>query len=207
MRLFDIESKLKEHTPRVLNFSLPEAAVLLPLATDSQGKVTDIIFTRRASHMNSHSGEVAFPGGKRDTTDPDLLYTALRESQEEISLIPAAVNVIGEMGPVVSRRGIKVTPFIGSVPNNVELQPNLDELDRIFSVPLDYLTDPDNIRFDQWYMSSKSYAMPSYQFGEYLIWGLTAIMLVEFLNITTGTNIPLDAPHFTPSHGIIPDAN
>ena len=156
--------------------------------------------------MNSHSGEVAFPGGKRDNTDPNLLFTALRESQEEISLTPNAVNIIGELGPVVSRRGIKVTPFIGAVPSDIELQGNPEELDRIFSVPLEYLTDTRNVRFDQWSMSSKNYAMPSYQFGEYLIWGLTAIMLVEFLNITADTDIPLDAPHFTPGHSIVPDA-
>lgn len=200
MRLEEIEQRIQNHSQRVLQTDLPKAAVLIPLATTLDGRVSELIFTRRSSHMTTHSGEVAFPGGKRDPEDPDLTWTALRESQEEVNLAPSNVKVLGRLGPVVSRFGIEVTPFIGSVPESVELQANTSELDRIFRVPLDFLADTDNLRFDQWKMQDKTYSMPSYQFGEYHIWGLTAIMLVEFMNAGCGIDVPLDAPMFTPKY-------
>jgi 8-oxo-dGTP pyrophosphatase MutT (NUDIX family) len=200
MLLTDIEQRLKNHKPRIIESTFPEAAVLVPLITNSQGQVTELILTRRATHLDKHSGEVAFPGGKRETLDPNLAFTALRESHEEIDLNPDRVKVIGELGPVISRFGMKVTPFVGSVPEGYPLKANIEELDRIFTVPLDFLTDPENLQFDHWNMNEKRYSMPSYQYGEYLIWGLTAIMLVEFLNVTMDTAIPLDAPQFSPRH-------
>lgn len=200
MLITDIERRLHKHQPRSIDTPLPEAAVLVPLVTNNQGQATEIILTRRATHLHKHSGEVAFPGGKREDDDRDLIHTALRESQEEIDLKPSSVQILGTMGPVISRFGIKVFPVIGSVPENLSLSANIEELDRIFHVPLDFLTNPDNLQFHHWSMNEKTYSMPSYQYGEYLIWGLTAIMLVEFLNVGLNTTIPLDAPQFHASH-------
>ena len=74
------------------------------------------------------------------------------------------------------------------------------ELDRIFKVPLSYFLDKENLTFNHWKMRNQDYMMPSFYYGEYLIWGLTAVMLVEFLNITLDTEIPLNAPHFSSHH-------
>ncbi|WP_079254044.1 CoA pyrophosphatase [Endozoicomonas arenosclerae] len=200
MLITEIEQRLRNHQPRTIDTRLPEAAVLVPLVTNHQGYATDVILTRRASHLNKHSGEVAFPGGKREEDDRDLIHTALRESHEEIDLSPSSVDVLGSMGPVISRFGIKVIPIIGSVPEGLTLNANAEELDRIFTVPIDFFTDQENLQFDHWSMNDKNYSMPSYQYGEYLIWGLTAIMLVEFLNVGMNTKIPLDAPQFHVSH-------
>ncbi|MGI9281810.1 MAG: CoA pyrophosphatase [Endozoicomonas sp.] len=200
MLITEIEQRLRKHKPRSIDTSLPEAAVLVPLVTNNQGQATDVILTRRATHLHKHSGEVAFPGGKREDQDQNLIHTALRESEEEIDLNPASVQILGTMGPVISRFGIKVIPIIGSVPEGLSLNANVEELDRIFTVPLDFFIDQNNLQFDHWSMNEKSYSMPSYQFGEYLIWGLTAIMLVEFLNVGLNTTIPLDAPQFHVSH-------
>ncbi|WP_252180492.1 CoA pyrophosphatase [Endozoicomonas sp. 4G] len=202
MLITEIKQRLHKHQPRSIDTSLPEAAVLVPLVTNTQGHAIEVILTRRATHLHKHSGEVAFPGGKRDDDDYNLIHTALRESQEEIDLNPASVQILGTMDPVISRFGIKVIPVIGSVPENVPLSPNIEELDRIFHVPLGFLTHPDNLQFHHWNMNKKNYSMPSYQYGEYLIWGLTAIMLVEFLNVGLDTSIPLDAPQFHVNHGL-----
>ena len=172
--------------------------MLIPLITSNSGIVEELIFTRRASHMSTHSGEVAFPGGKRDEEDQDLIATALRESYEEIALLPDNVKIIGTLGPVISRFGIKVVPYIGAVTGELELKPNISELDRIFTVPLDFFADQENLQYNQLSMDGQPYTMPSYQFGEYHIWGLTAIMLAEFLNVALKTEIPLETPHFSP---------
>lgn len=190
-----LRQKLQSHSYRSLNSELPQAAVLIPLL-QAESEL-ELIFTRRASHMSTHSGEVAFPGGKMDKEDPNLQWTALRESQEEINLDPKLVQVIGRSGSVVSRYGIEVTPFVGVITETPQLKANTQELDRIFSVPVDFLLDQGNLQTDLWQLTNKTYQMPSFQYGEYHIWGLTAIMLVEFLNIAFATNIPLDVPQFS----------
>ena len=195
--LEQLEKRLQKHQASAVNSNLPEAAVLIPLLFRGGTSEPELIFTRRATHMSKHSGEVAFPGGKRDDTDPSLLWTALRESQEEINLEPDSVQVLGQLRSVISRFGLEVTPFVGIIPPDSQLVANTQELDRIFSVPLGYFLDQDNLQFDQWHGTSKTWKMPTYFYDEYLIWGLTAIMLVEFLNVGLDANIPLDAPQFS----------
>ncbi len=148
-----------------------------------------------------------FRVAKRDREDTSLEITALRESHEEINLAPEAVKILGRTGSVISRFGLEVTPFVGIVADNTTLIPNTEELDVIFKVPLSFFLEPENLRVDQFRIAHKNYSMPAYQFENHLIWGLTAIILVEFLNITLETDIPLDVPQFSESssreHGFI----
>ncbi len=192
--LRQVADRLKRHQPRIINAPIPKAAVLIPV-TDQE--YPEIIFTRRSSHMTTHSGEVAFPGGKQDESDDSLQSTALRESFEEIGLPSDKVQIIGQCGAVISRFGIEVTPFVGILPFDTPLKANVAELDRIFRVPVHLFLDKKQWRFDTWHFNNRDYQMPAFQYGEYLIWGLTAIMLVEFLNTTCDAGIPLEAPQFT----------
>ncbi len=192
--LDQVENRLLNHQPRIINAQLPEAAVLIPI---TNAREPELVFTRRATHMSTHSGEVAFPGGKRDPSDHDLIATALRESFEEIALPPENVRVIGQTGSVISRFGLEVTPIVGIIEADTPLRANIAELDRIFKVPLQYFLDEKHLTFNHWKMWNQDYRMPSFYYGEYLIWGLTAVMLVEFLNTTLDAKIPLDAPQFS----------
>lgn len=193
--LTQLEHRLTAHHPRKINALLPKAAVLIPVTDHSDPK---LIFTRRAPHMSTHSGEVAFPGGKQDHSDRDLIETALRESEEEIGLDRTRVRVLGETGTIISRYGLEVTPVVGIVDREAKLTANTDELDRIFHVPLRYFLNRNNLTIDHWQMQDQNYQMPCYWYGEYRIWGLTAIILAEFLNITLDADIPLDAPQMSP---------
>ncbi len=197
MMLKQVEERLQNYQPRKVDAQLPEAAVLIPITNASE---PELVFTRRATHMNTHSGEVAFPGGKRDPSDRDLIHTALRESYEEVALPPETVRIIGQTGSVISRFGLEVTPIVGIIEADIPLRANMAELDRIFKVPLSYFLEKENLSFNHWKMRNQDYMMPSFYYGEYLIWGLTAVMLVEFLNITLDTDIPLNAPHFSSQH-------
>lgn len=183
-----IEKRLQRYQPRTLNTPLPEAAVLIPLTCDAE---PELVFTRRSVHLTTHSGEVAFPGGKRDPADQSLVQTALRESYEEMALPPEKVTVIGQGGAVVSRFGLKVTPVVGVIAPYTPLTANTAELDRIFSVPLNYFLEEKNLTFHRVKKGNRDVQLPSFHYGEYVIWGLTAVILVEFLNITLDTGIEL----------------
>lgn len=181
--------RLRENRPAPLEQALPDAAVLVALTREEQPA---LILTRRALTMNSHAGEVAFPGGKRDPSDASLLHTALRESEEEIGLAPAAVDVVGALAQVRSRAGIRVTPWVGIVDPAVELVPNPAELDSIFRVPLRFFVDtlPVNDHLVRW--MGNEFLMPTWRHGDQVIWGLTAYIIVDLVN--TAFDLKLEMP-------------
>ena len=133
--LDELLGRVSRCTPRTLETDrrFPEAAVLLPVTRSAQ---PELILTLRASGLSTHGGEVAFPGGRRDPEDPDLVFTALREAEEEIGLPPGLVEVIGPLSPLISLHGIRVTPYVGLVPDYVEYLANDAEIAAVFSVPL-----------------------------------------------------------------------
>ena len=192
--LAQVQQRLDNHTPRVIDLPLQKAAVLIPITNHTQPQ---LIFTRRAPHMSTHGGEVAFPGGKQDDTDHDLVATALRESWEEIGLPLEKVQVIGQTGTVVSRLGIEVTPIVGIVEADTALTANPEELDRIFQVPVSFFLNKNNLDYDRWQDHNNVFEIPRFQYQEYCIWGLTAMMLVEFLNITLDAGIDMGSPEIS----------
>ncbi|GAA6152459.1 CoA pyrophosphatase [Pseudoteredinibacter isoporae] len=165
-----------------------QAAVLLAL-TDHPSE-PEIVLTKRAEHLNSHSGQVAFPGGKWDETDKSLMETALRESHEEIGLPPERVEVLASLPSAETRFGIHVTPFVGVVPKDLQLEPNYDELDAIFNVPVSYFLDDDNrSRTDIFEGSMGRFWAPVWHYEGFEIWGFTAGILANFLNQTLNAGL------------------
>ncbi len=155
-----------------------DAAVLMALTRED---VPRLILTRRAQHMNSHAGEVAFPGGKCDSSDASIVATALREAHEEIALEPSRVQIVGELGVFTSRIGMKVKPIIGLLDEMPMLQANPDEIESIFTVPLDvFLNQKPSYDHKVKYMGV-NIAVPSFKHEGYVIWGLTGYMIVEFM--------------------------
>ncbi len=184
-----LKQRLDGYVPRTFESDRPEAGVLIALTDDSLDP--EVILTRRASHLSTHSGEIAFPGGKRDEDDFDLLYTALREAEEEVGLNPAEVEVLGSLGQVMSKHNLRVTPFVGIISGDVELVPNLDELDRVFKVPLSFFIEGQHHHMDAIPFKGKTHFVPAYEYEGNIIWGLTAYMLVELLNVGFDANIPM----------------
>ena len=86
--------------------------------------------------MKDHRGQIAFPGGVKDAGDPNLLATALRETQEEIGLEPEAVEVLGALPPVATITGYHITPFVGLIPHPYDFRPNPLEVKRLLLLPL-----------------------------------------------------------------------
>lgn len=191
MMLEQLIDRMRRHVPVALDMPLPDASVLVPLTRQGD---PDLILTRRALTMNSHAGEVAFPGGKKDDGDADLLATALRESEEEIGLPRGEVEILGQLAQLRSRAGIKVTPWVGLVDPGIALTPNPQELDSIFRVPLRYFveTRPQNDHLVRW-MGSE-FLMPTWRHGDQVIWGLTAYIIVDLVNAVYDAGLAMPAP-------------
>lgn len=156
-----------------------EAAVLLALTREIDPR---LVFTQRAQHMKSHPGQVAFPGGKWEPDDSSLLFTALRESEEEVALAPSEVELIAMLPQRRTRLGVKVTPYLGFIRPDLRLLPDPAELEAIFHVPLSYLLEPQHLSKKQVNVLGTLCWMPCYHYAGYTIWGFTLTVLVDLLN-------------------------
>lgn len=159
-----------------VNEGLPAkpAAVLIPVVLREEPTV---LLTQRSSALPSHSGQIAFPGGKIDPTDASPLDAALREAEEEVGLDRRHVRPLAYMPPFLSRTGYFITPVIGLVQPPFELTINHGEVTDAFEVPLAFLMDPRNHRLESrvWKGEMRHfYVMP---YGERYIWGITAGIL------------------------------
>jgi 8-oxo-dGTP pyrophosphatase MutT (NUDIX family) len=157
-----------------------QAAVML-LMTDEVAP--NIIFTLRAKHLNQHAGEVCFPGGKWEPQDTSLLVTALRETHEEIGLSPNLVEVLGALPARATKSGAMVRPFVGRIPADCRFNLNLHELDELFLVPLAAFQHGLQIRTDVFERNGVRLHMPAYVYNGYEIWGFTAGVTAELLNL------------------------
>lgn len=176
------EQRLRTAVSTVQHEQDPHSSRAAVLIGVQRGSAPSIILTQRAAHMKSHAGEVAFPGGKRDDSDQGVSHTALREAEEEIALPSAAVDVVGHMPQVTTRFGVTVTPVVGLVDEDVSLRANDDEIAEIFSVPLHWLCQSQNLRVDHYKTDSGDRYYPYFLYQGFRIWGATSIMLTGFLN-------------------------
>jgi len=185
--------RLESYRPRQLGDGLPKAGVLVPITRSALAP--EVILTKRAASLTTHSGQVAFPGGKFDDEDVTLERTALRETHEEVGIHPDSVELVGALSQVVSLHGIQVNPFVGLVPEDIELTPSPHELESVFKVPLQFFVQAEPKRRDRMTYKGLALQVPSYDYtyeGEtYEIWGLTAIVLVEFVNLVLDANITI----------------
>lgn len=160
----------------------PEQAAVLALITDHPRR-PELVFTLRAAHMRRHAGEVAFPGGKWEPQDPDLLATALRETDEEVALPPSRVQVLGACHATLTSKGTPVIPFVGVIAHSSVMVPNPNELQAIFRVPIDWFSEQRQHRVDVYRLGGVTYRVPAYHYGNYEIWGFTAAVTQEILRM------------------------
>ena len=158
-----------------------EAAVLIPIVEREPGPT--LILTERTAHLSKHAGEIAFPGGRRDPGDTGIVDTALRETEEEIGLGRALVEVIATLPEYHTGTGYRVTPVVGFVRSGFELRTDTGEVAHVFEVPLAFLMDPANHerrRVVHGEIDRHFHAMPwrcPTSGREHFIWGATAAML------------------------------
>lgn len=184
VRQHDWTPELRRETP-FIDRPLAHASVLIPLV---QRERLSVLLTLRPTHMNSHSGQIAFPGGKADPEDADAVATALREAQEEVGLEREFVQVIGTLPIYTTGSAFIITPVVALVQPGFELRPNADEVADVFEVPLDFLMDPANHRHhvvdlggvQRGWLSMPYHHAHGEGSTERFIWGATAGMLRNF---------------------------
>ena len=159
-----------------------KAGVLILLKKDIGSNEFQILFTKRSSKLSTHSGEVSFPGGMWEEKDSSLLDTAMRESNEEIGLKKNNVMDLGRMNYLLSRHKVEVNPFVGYLENHQELIGNF-EIDEIFDVPVSFLLNNNNILYKEFKRNDLRISMPSWVYNGNRIWGLTALITADFLNM------------------------
>ena len=181
----DLAARLARYSRETL--SLPgfaESAVLVPIVI--AGDVASLLFTVRRSDLRTHAGQVSFPGGKRDPSDVDLITTALRETEEELGIPRARVEVLGTLDDVPTPSSFVITPIVGILRGAITVMPQPTEVAETFSCSLTDLADPVNYRDGgtrTW--QDVSYTMHEYLIGGRRIWGATARMVHQLLALSS----------------------
>jgi 8-oxo-dGTP pyrophosphatase MutT (NUDIX family) len=157
-----------------------DAAVLVPLYLDAEGRLT-AVFTRRRDDMRRHPGEISFPGGRQDDDETDLRITALREAQEEIGLDPEGVELVGALQPTPTiATNYAVYPFVGLIEPGQTWTPSAGEVAEVLELRLADLRDG----YERRRLTRRGvpFRTDVYVVGEHLIWGATARMLGDLLD-------------------------
>jgi 8-oxo-dGTP pyrophosphatase MutT (NUDIX family) len=157
---------------KITGENLRASAVLIPLFYH-QGQY-HVLFTERSDEVNFHKGQVCFPGGTQEPSDSNLLQTALRESEEEISLKTNDVEILGELDDILTlTSNYVISPFVAFIPHPHSLITNGREVKEAFSVPLLFLMDEANFKQDSY----------TYEYEGHIIWGATARILRQFIHL------------------------
>ncbi|HSK87702.1 MAG TPA: CoA pyrophosphatase [Anaerolineales bacterium] len=160
--------------------SLKCAAVLIPLVW--QAEEWHLLYTRRTDTVESHKGQVSFPGGACDEGETTPEQTALREADEEIGLHPDEVRVLGRLSNLITITYFRVTPVVGVVKWPAVFRVGEHEVARIFTIPLGWLSNPSN-RWE-FEMQGRTRSLIAYHpYDGELLWGATARMTVDFLKV------------------------
>lgn len=160
------------------------AAVLIPVM-GKEGSPLRLLLTQRTDHLRDHAGQISFPGGGLKPGE-SAVAAALREAEEEIGLMPNAVDVFGEMPRYHTGTGFSVSPLLGFVTTRVPLTPDPGEVAEIFEVPLDFLLDPRNFRHETRFYRGAWRSFLAVPWSGRYIWGATAGMLAQLSRIIHG---------------------
>lgn len=145
------------------------------------------MFIRRATNpRDRHSGQVAFPGGLWEPQDGNAESTALRETEEEIGVSRQAIRTLGYLGHYITIGNVWVSPIVGELGWPTSIRPDPTEVSRVFTMPLEWLAQPENSEFRQRQDQRFSQSIETLYFKVYdgeMLWGATARMVAEFIRL------------------------
>lgn len=157
------------------------AAVLVGLVERPDGMA--VLLTKRTAHLTDHAGQISFPGGRVDAGDADAVAAALREAEEEVGLPRHQVEMIGRLDTYVTRTGFEVTPCVGLVAPPGLYRPDPFEVAEVFEVPLRFFRERSSRRLESRMYQGTQRFFYAYPWGEYYIWGVTAGILNNLIEV------------------------
>ncbi len=171
-------------SPSKFSQTYTKASVLVPLISHDHG--IHILLNRRAEHLRDHAGQICFPGGRFDPKDNCPEDTALREAQEEISLPPEQVNIIGQLNTCHTITGFEITPILAHIAPPIALRLDPIEVMESFEVPLSFVLNKRHIQKQSIFWKGESHSFYVIEFAHYRIWGATASILVNLAEALSG---------------------
>lgn len=180
-----LKQAIGDYTPKHVDHPGAAPAAVLILVQNGVGDPR-VIFTERTNHVEHHKGQMSFPGGACDDCDDGPQSTALRETYEEIGVSPDHVNIIGQLDDMVTVSNFRVTPFVGLLNHKDPEYPfaiNDHEVARVVQVPLPFLMDETNMELEVREHSGREVLVPAFTYDGHRIWGATARMLHQLIEI------------------------
>ena len=181
------KEKLRQLLPqqqkrRVVDTSRVSAAVLLPIYC-KQGQYY-ILFTKRTEQVKEHKGQISFPGGAYQEEDGRLVNTALRECTEEIGLVAEEVEILGELDDTITSNYI-ISPFVAFIPWPYQFKVDASEVEELLEVPISALLNRGSLPQETEIIDCKTITSYFYRYQGRVIWGATARILNQFLDVLT----------------------
>jgi len=186
-----VREKLSDHDPVILpNTTITRAAVLILLL--NKNEIPHILFTKRTDSVETHKGQISFPGGAWDKTDKSLQETAVRETFEEVGILPKYIQHLGQLDDFFTVTDFIVSPFAGFMTEQVDYVINEAEVAEVLEVPLSLFLQKSHFEVKKWEHRGQYYDVYFYYYGNQVIWGATAFMLNRFIDTVFEYN---PAPH------------
>lgn len=188
-----VQHMLSDRVPETINQPGLKASAVLLLLYPKNGEYC-VLFNKRTEEVEFNKGEICFPGGGKDPEDPDLVATALRETQEEMGIRPEDVTILGELDERTTRSGFIIHPFVGTIPYPYEFRPSSVEVAAVLEVPISTLLDSRHVREEMRVQpDGRLVRSRSYAYESHLIYGATARILQRFLELLERSGWPKEA--------------
>ncbi|MCH8109356.1 MAG: CoA pyrophosphatase, partial [Chloroflexi bacterium] len=142
-----------------------------------------VLLNKRSNHVEHHKGEISFPGGAKDQEDNTLRDTAIRETHEEMGILPEDIEILGELDDVATRSRFLMRPYVGTIPYPYDFKPFEAEVAEVIEVPISHLLDEENHRDETRIVDGELSYSPSYAYNGHVVFGATARVLKQFLEL------------------------
>lgn len=175
----ELKSRLNKRELRRIDIpGFKDAAVMILFLNRENSP--HILLTKRTDKVETHKGQISFPGGTSDEGDGDIISTAYRETYEEVGIPSEKIELIGQFDDFYSMAGFHVSTFVGAIEHPFEYRFSEDEIDDYVEAPLSIFLNQEYDRVENYNRFGKDYDVYYYYYKNFEIWGLTAKILTDF---------------------------